>query len=97
MYDALKSNKGFVTVDDLFNRMRKFRPPSGETYVMKRIPGRDFVLVGVSGLGETFKLFHLYAGNRDLYLYLRDMICEAANKLAADCVVEEWNAEQPGD
>lgn len=96
-YKHLKSGNGFITKQEIFDRLKFDTPPEGETYTMHKIPGRDFAEVGVVRYGDYTKLFQVYAGNQDLYLYLQGLVCEAATMLAQTCVVKGWPEEIDGN
>jgi hypothetical protein len=90
----LKAGKAFANVEIIRNRLLKFIPPAGEHYVMRRVEGTFFAVVGVSYGDEMYQLFRIYAAERDLYLTLRDMVCEAAESLQSHCEADEWPVDE---
>jgi len=75
----------FVTKGDLLKRMYRHQPFQGGFYVFKR-DTEYFAKVVVEG--KT--LFRIYAANRDLYLYIRDLVDEVARALECDFRAEDW-------
>ena len=88
----------FVRKEDLHRRLTQFTPPKDECYIFHRLEGRDFFRCGISFSYEIrgeridcdYKLFDIYAGNRDLFLYIRDMIQEVAESEDRTLTADDW-------
>jgi len=91
---TLKRGDGFIRSEYIFDRMKFNSPPDGERYYISRIKDRDFAEVGVWLYGTKKKLFHIYAGNRELYSLICEMAKEAATAMslifAEPIQIEEW-------
>jgi hypothetical protein len=87
----LKNGNGFVTKQDLFLRMARFKPPTGDYYSMRQIKGRDFSEVGVMAYGAAMMpLFKIYTGNRELYEYITRLVVSIATEMGYECRVKPY-------
>lgn len=87
----LKAGNGFINQQDVFNRLADFRYPDA-SLILRRC--EDFSIVSVIIDNEAYPLFRVYTGNRNLYLYIRDMVREVANQLESDFEADEWKKNE---
>lgn len=91
----LKNENGFVTVHDLIFRMHRFRPPKGDYYAMRQAIRGSFAEVGVMAYDkEMLVLFKIYAGNEELYNYIKELFERAAKGLGYPCKAQPWRARE---
>ena len=91
MFKNLKAGIGFITINDIFDRLKFFSPPDEEHYFVERISGRNYVSVGLEYYGGKKKLFHVYAGTKELYNLICEMTQKAAEMMNRELIIEEWN------
>lgn len=89
-FTNLKAGRGFINIHDVMFRIHRFTPDAGEAYVAERTANSSFARLSVSYKQYGLTLFRFYAGNRDLYLYICDMIAEAADKLGRQFRCDSW-------
>jgi hypothetical protein len=90
-FTNLKAGNGFINQQDVFNRLVDFRYPDASLVLLRC---GDFSSVGVIIDDKTYPLFRVYTGNRDLYLYIRDMVKETAEKLQSRFEADEWKKNE---
>ena len=85
----IKNGVGFVTEQEILDRLRFFTPPDAENYYIDL--GR-YSEVGACWYGNKKKLFCIYSGNQDLYNLICEMIKCAAEKIGLGFKVniQEW-------
>jgi len=91
-FTNLKADNGFIRQQDVFNRLASFRCPDDEFFVIRRFGA--FSSVGVSYQNEMCTFFKVYTGNRDLYLYIRDMIQNTADQLESRFQADQWEEDE---
>ena len=95
-FTNLKSGNGYINQQDIVLRLSRWANCSDcPPFVMRRCG--DFSEVGIPFRGETYSVFKVYTGHRDLYLYIRDMVQEAAEGLGIQLEWEEygiWTSEE---
>ncbi len=89
----IKNGIGYVTVDDIFDRLKFFSPPDEEYYFIKRISGRKYSIIGLSYYGGDKTLFRIFTGSKDLYALICKMSMEAATRMDRQIEIEEWADE----
>lgn len=94
----VKNGKGFVTQDELRGRMCHFRPPTGEAYFIHRLNG-DFSQIGITYAKNdvdeaAYRLFKIFTGNRELYVYICDLIRAIAEEFYAEVICDLWSEDE---
>lgn len=94
----LKEGNGFVTKENLFNRMVRLRPPTDDYFIMAKIKGSDFSQIGVMAYGAAvMPLFKIFTGNEEVYTYIQGMFHEVAKELACKAKSYKWKDKNAHD
>jgi hypothetical protein len=90
----------FITKDDIFDRLRGYRPDVGCSFCLRR--GRNgFAHVGMTikrqGFNVNMFFFDVYAGNRPLYLHIKGLIEEVVVGIFnSQLIFDEWSEDEAG-
>ena len=90
----LKNGIGFVTEQEIFDRLRFFMPPDEENYFIESneycyVKNGRYSVVGTCWHGERKKLFCIYSGTPELYTLICEMVKKAAEKIGYSVQIEE--------
>lgn len=72
----IKNGIGFITNNEIYERLSIFTPPEDENYCVI-VGSGNFITVGLYHYGVFKKLFCLYSSKKELYDLLIEMIAEA--------------------
>lgn len=91
-FTNLKKGKGYVTRDEIHNRLYCFELPEGEAFFMRMSEDHPlFSEVGFTYNDSYLSIFQVFTGHRDLYYFIRDMFFDVVRELNLPVKVEEWN------
>jgi hypothetical protein len=87
----IKEGKGFYCPVKLLKIMSKVRPPRGDYHRLKKTTKSGFATIGIMAYGAAFMpLGQIYAGNKELYEFVKEEFLRLASGMAFDAKADEW-------
>lgn len=89
----IKNENGYVDPGRMLMRMHRFNAPREDAFYLRKKPDRVFAQIGV--IPRNYKdafmpLFEVYAGNEQLFEYIRQVFIQASNQLGYRYESDEW-------
>jgi hypothetical protein len=87
----IKSENGFFCRQKLLRIMRRMRGRKGEYHRLKKTSKSDFATIGIMVYGAAFTpLGQIYAGDRELYEFIKEEFFNFAKSMAFEAKADEW-------